>query len=87
MLYLFYFLGIATSLMLCKVLYNILPMFGLCVTGLMIILFLWLALFKRRNDRYIGMDPNRSIKEQEEERMRKRLEEANKDPNSEKEGE
>jgi len=83
MLYFFYFLVVGSALIICKVLYNIFPMFGMFVTALMVCFFLWLAFFKRRNDRYIGMDPNRSIKEQETERMQKHLEEANKAPNEE----
>ncbi|MDO4178924.1 MAG: hypothetical protein Q4D21_07005 [Phascolarctobacterium sp.] len=80
MLYLLYFLVIGSVAIVCKILYNIFPMFGLGVSAIMVCFFLWLFVFKRRNDRYVGMDPNRSIKEQEEERMRKKLEEANKAP-------
>lgn len=83
MLYFLYFLVIGSALILCKVIYNIFPMFGMVVTALMVGFFVWLAFFKRRNNRYIGMDPDRSIKEQEEERMKKRLEQANKAPDEE----
>lgn len=83
MLYFFYFLVIGTILIVCKVLYNIMPIIGMSVFGILICFFIWVFCFRKNDDRYVGMDPNRSVKEQEEERMKKHLEEANKAPDEE----
>lgn len=80
MLYFLYFLVVGTVLIVCKILYNIMPMLGMCVTAIAVCYLGWVFFFRKAETRYSGMDPNRSIKDQEEERMKKYLEEANKAP-------
>lgn len=86
MVYFVYFLVIGTALIVCKILYNIMPMVGISVTAILACYLIWVFFFRKGDDRYVGMDPNKSIKEQEAERLRKHLEEANKVPEEREEG-